>query len=403
MSYRLFACLGALAVFAGAAIPQRGSFVVTVRAGARDRTQTPVCVEIRDPSAFTISSILPYTALVAPLGEPERTVPAQLDISVDPPRLWWVLDGCKASEERKYRVTPLLQPGEWPSFSFEDTPGDRLDCLFDGLPVTRLRYLTYSPDDHEETKKVFHHVFDAAGENLITKGSGGKYPHHRGLFVGWNKTTIGEATLDFWHLPRPNISQQHAGFINQMAGPVFAHETSKINWCNADGNPVIEEERTLTVFRQDSPARLLEWSTRLRSLVGDILLNGDMHHAGFQYRAANEVSERESETHYLHPPEGVERPTAPEIPWSAMSYALGDSRFTVAHMNHPDNPRPTDYSDEERKYGRFGAFFTHSLKADEALQLRYRLYIVEGDPPSPEDIDARYLDLIDPPQVTIDK
>lgn len=394
-------CLAAFALLCHAAISQRGTFSVTVDAGTRDRAGTPVCVEIEDPSAFTVSSVLPYTASVAPSDDPERAVPAQLDLSVDPPRLWWILGGCMAGERREYRVTPLLKPREWPSFSLEDTPGDHLDCLFDSRPVTRLMYLTYDPAKQEETKKVFHHVFDPAGENFITKGAGGKYPHHRGLFVGWNKAVVGDQTYDFWHLPRPQVSQRHAGFIDQMAGPVFAHETSKINWCDAEGKPVIEEERTLTVFRQEPPAILLEWSTTLRSLAGEISLNGDLHHAGFQYRAADEVAGRESETHYLHPPDGVDRPNAPEIPWSAMSYALGDSRFTVAHMNHPDNPRPTDYSDEERKYGRFGAFLTHQLKPDQPLELRYRLYIVEGYPPSPEQIDARYLDFIDPPQVTV--
>lgn len=209
--------------------------------------------------------------------------------------------------------------------------------------------------------------------------------------------------MDFWHLPKPNISQRHAGIVSQVAGPIMASATTTVNWCDPEGKPVIEETRTLAAFRPEGGQLTLDWATELRSLTGEIMLGGDMHHAGFQYRATNEVSEREDETYYLHPPDGVERPDAPEIPWSAMSYALGESRFTVVHMNHPINPRPTDYSDEERKYGRFGAFFTHKLLPEEPLRLRYRLYIVEGEPPTPEAIDARYLDFIAPPVVTVGK
>ena len=40
----------------------------------------------------------------------------------------------------------------------------------------------------------------------ITKGPGGRYTHHRGIYFGFNKTAYG----DFWHCP--DVSQRHESF-----------------------------------------------------------------------------------------------------------------------------------------------------------------------------------------------
>src|SRR5687768_14681114 len=79
-------------------------------------------------------------------------------------------------------------------FSLADKPGEHLDVLLDGKIVARYMYAhdTSSKERQNQTYKPFLHVFDADGKEPITQGAGGKqFPHHRGIYAGWNKTNVG--------------------------------------------------------------------------------------------------------------------------------------------------------------------------------------------------------------------
>ncbi len=89
------------------------------------------------------------------------------------------------------------------------------------------------------------------------------------------------------------------------------------------------------------------------------------------------------------------------MPWATVSLCIGDSRFSVAHLNHPSNPKGTIYS-ANRDYGRFGAFPRVPLKAGETLVLRYRYFVREAPTPLTADEAQRlYADFATPPQVTL--
>jgi hypothetical protein len=60
-----------------------------------------------------------------------------------------------------------------------------------------------------------------------------------------------------------------------------------------------------------------------------------------------------------------------------MSFVLGEKRYTVLRINHPDNPHETRGS--ERDYGRFGDYFEYTVRADNPLRLKYRVWIQEGE------------------------
>jgi hypothetical protein len=59
-----------------------------------------------------------------------------------------------------------------------------------------------------------------------------------------------------------------------------------------------------------------------------------------------------------------------------MSFVLGGQRFTMAYLDHPDNPKEARYS--ERDYGRFGSYFVTEVTKDMPLTVRYRLWLQEG-------------------------
>ncbi len=87
-------------------------------------------------------------------------------------------------------------------FSLSDDPGVAMDVLADGKVVARYIYAhdASTPERLLETYKPYLHVFDAEGKAPITKGAGGKFTHHRGIFIGWSKLTVGGKQYDRWHI-----------------------------------------------------------------------------------------------------------------------------------------------------------------------------------------------------------
>jgi len=277
-----------------------------------------------------------------------------------------------------------------------DEAAGTADLNYDGKPVLRYQFGfdTSTPERAVETFKVFHHVFGPDGTQ-ITKGDGGHFPHHRGLYVGWNKTSWDGGAGDFWHCTN-GAHQRHVEFVKQEADADHGMMTSLIHWNAADGKPAIVETRTVTA--KPFPIEVapgygwqIDWTSRLESQRGEITLDGDRQHAGFQFRAANVVAEKNNAT-YLRPDTFPEQPAAFEVNdatdpdkhinlgWLAMQYPVEETLYTVGYLEDPSLPKPSRYS--ERPYGRFGAFFKTTLKPDEPLTLRYRVIVTTEDKPT---------------------
>lgn len=145
-------------------------------------------------------------------------------------------------------------------FALADTAGDHLDVLLDGKIVASYMY-AYDKSSKERliaTYKPFLHVFDAEGKAPITQGAGGKqFPHHRGIYIGWNKIAVTGAAkgYDRWHMTGGEII--HQKFENQSASADLATFTSITNWNDEKGQPFVVESRTLTFRKAPAPARVL--------------------------------------------------------------------------------------------------------------------------------------------------
>jgi hypothetical protein len=266
-------------------------------------------------------------------------------------------------------------------FACKDQEGQHLDILRDGRLVARYLY-AYDKSRLKETSKTFLHVFDEEGKAPITGALAKQYPHHRGIFIGWNRLSAGGKSFDMWHMP--NGQQVHQKFLKKEASADGAAFTSLVHWVDGGGQPVIEEERTMAFRPLPAPGLvLIDFETRLKSSQGDARLDGDPEHAGIQYRPAGEVTA--AETTYVFPKEGADPHKDRDYPWVGESYTLGGKRYSVVHMNHPDNPKETVYS-AYRDYGRFGAFFKKDLKAGETLVLKYRFRVSAGEMPAAAEI-----------------
>jgi 3-mercaptopyruvate sulfurtransferase SseA len=263
-------------------------------------------------------------------------------------------------------------------FTFNERPGEWLDVLYGGRLVARYMYAfdKSSPQRVHETYKPYLHVFDAEGKAPITKGPGGQYTHHRGIFIGWNKLAAKGKSFDTWHMG--NAKQVHQKFLVQEAKADRAVLASLVAWNDNDGQPLVEEQRTMEL--RPLPGGLLDvrFTTRLNSVRGDVQLNGDPEHAGCQFRPANEVVA--AETTYVFPKEGAQPTKDLDYPWVGETFTLSGKRYSAVHMNHPANPKGTKYS-AYRDYGRFGAFFVADLKAGQPLELKYRFLVFAGEMP----------------------
>src|SRR5208282_1472485 len=98
------------------------------------------------------------------------------------------------------KLIPTSEPDESKSakrFQFIDEKGKHTDLLYGTRPVLRYINAPYDHTNHFLTFKPFHQVFDPVeGKTLLTSGAHAKateglYPHHRGLFFGFNKISYG--------------------------------------------------------------------------------------------------------------------------------------------------------------------------------------------------------------------
>ncbi len=280
-----------------------------------------------------------------------------------------------------------------------DEPGKHTDLTHNGKKIVRYVYEAMDPERRVETYKPFHHVYDSKGEGFLTKGPGGKYTHHRGIYFGFSRCTLPDKSkVDSWHCK--GGYQQHKEIFEQTAKDDSAVQKALIEWRKDDGTVFLNEERQLT-FTPKADGLHVDFTSTLKSPSGTAKLDGDPQHAGFQFRASNEVNEKTSkQTIYIRPGTGKAEPGATinwkgkdedasvtNLPWKGMSVVVGGERYTVVYLDSPENPKPARYS--ERPYGRFGSYFVAEVTPEKPLTVNYGIVIAPGEL-TPEQCAAFY-------------
>lgn len=329
--------------------------------------------------------------------------PAQTDDPSVKQYLVFVLPRLKARQVLTVRPTVVNYVVAPPEFRFVEKLGEPVELVYGGVggqrPVLQYFHLRRDPADHFYTFKPFHNVYDpATGRVMLTNTSAktpkdGLFPHHRGLFFGFNRISYGERqSADTWHGTN-NVYTVHEKFTRQETGEVLGRHRAVIGWYGPDGRLFASEEREVTVYAvPGTTGTLIDWSTVLTTSLPKVRLDGDPQHAGFHVRAHMEVAQNGKQNTYFLRPDGKGKPgetrnwdpkaQEPDrrtinLPWNAMSFVISGKRYTILRANHPDNPGETRGS--ERDYGRFGDYFEYDLTPDRPLRLKYRLWVQEGE------------------------
>jgi hypothetical protein len=421
----------ALLALAGPALAQP-QLMATVEIESKGTANTPVCVPLSLPKGFaTFTSVL-IRAEKGNLADDvagQLTQPGLATEHIEPSAKGLVrrdLHFMAPEQAGTWRIR-VVSAGSPVKFAWKDQKGEYAELLWSDTPVLRYVYKAYdksTPEARDKTYKVFHHLYDPEGKRFVTNGGNTNdplpkdpkallYPHHRGLMYAFNKITYGgNKPCDTWHAKPGDTHEEHAGFLSSEAGSVLGRHRVAVNWHGEKNDIFAKEERELTVCKIGK-GTLVEFVSRLKTVGPPVKLDGDPQHAGFQFRAHNDLALTKSEgkTYYLRPDgkggygKKAERNWDPktgkgpvDLGWDALSFELDAKRYTALYMDHPKNPHPSRWS--ERDYGRIGCYFEYDLTEKAPLVVDYRVWLQDSEMAHSEAV-ALSEAFVAPPKVTV--
>lgn len=412
-------CSPRQAPLAAAATPAPAAWRITIEAGANDRSNLPIRSPLVVPAQLSDADVrilladgsqvagqLVEPALLAADRGPAPPDAIHRDLVFVLPRL----PAAGVVEVTAELAPPSPAAGPLPRLVWTAEPAAAC-LLLGGKPLVRYEMPGYDASDEARRAasfKPFHHVFDPVTGIRLTKGDGGQYPHHRGIFFGYNRIAHGPGKgtrSDCWHCPGKE-RQEHRETIVESAGPVAGVQRTAIDWVGSDGEQILGETRELDVVPVPG-GTVIDFASRLEAPT-PVSLDGDPQHSGVHFRASNEVYEAtKGQTYYLRPDGKAaagdyrnwpQDKTYVNAPWHAASFVVGGQRYTVLRANRPANPGEARMS--ERDYARFGSYFAHDLEPGRPLEVGYRFWVQPGEL-TVEEAARIAADYARPPQVKV--
>lgn len=273
---------------------------------------------------------------------------------------------------------------------------DSIRFTINGFPFTEY-HLNSSP---QVPRPIFYPLYGPDGVSMTRsypmeekEGEATDHPHHQSLWVSHGDVN----GVNFWHLDDDQGYQQNMGVNYVHASAVVSRFSQTVWWVDAEGTPLIEETRIITVWGAPEEARFIDYDMTFSAVDGPVVF-GDTKEGGLiSLRVASSM--RSSPLGDNTPGEitnslgdvGESEAWGKTAPWCDYSGEVDGMDVGLSILCHPDNPLPSYY--HVRGYGLFTAnpfglsyFYrdddrdgSQTLEPGEPWRFRYRVYIHSDD------------------------
>ncbi|WP_158633384.1 DUF6807 domain-containing protein [Tautonia sociabilis] len=413
--------LGVVAVAEGRA----PGIELTVDAGRFDRRDCPVQLsvpidEIPGELADRLSSAADqggWLPLVEVGGQGSRVV-AQVDRpaeGADRLRILLVLPGQTPSGSRRVfrEVDGPVLPSPW---AFSTSPEGHLELSHRDAPVFRYNTRPVVHPDHQSPNQprdaYIHPAFSPSGAMVTGDYSSESHPHHRGFFLAYTKTEVGDLHPDFWNIQNGSgkIRFDHLG--DAVAGPVSARVSTFHRWeaARPDGDrvEVLTERWDLEAIDiPGSPYWLIDLTTTQQA-TGEPMVLPPYRYGGMAYRGPDSFFPRGVLD--VLTSEGLDRVQGDQKParWVDLTGPIADGSNTYAGAVIFDHPGNLNHPTPARIHPTTLPFFcfvpshdtTVTIGPDTPTVFRYRILIHDGHPDADRN-DRAWRDFANPPSVVL--
>ncbi len=386
---------------------------LVVQAGDCDRALVPMCIDA--PAGITDPKLTD-----AGTG---KAVACQI---IDG-KLWWILDKLPAGQSKTYRVAsggkakPVVEVRDGEN-KYDVTIAGKpfTTCWYDPKEIRPYCYPLFGPNQARMTRG-YPMVGDIPGERH-------DHHHHRSFYVAhgeFRDDKDKDKKYNFWHEPRdkegkPAVDRWDRQILREVVraegGPVAGVVEILVDWTAASGKKILEENRRLTIYAIDGPARIADLRVALRAKYEDVHFLDTKEGGICSLRLAPEIREKKG-THgsgggLITNSNGqatARRAWGKKAKWVDYSRIKGQ-QYGITVFDTPGNLRyPTRW--HVRDYGLFtanpfgilcfdkasGERGDYDLPKGKELVLRYRLYLHAGDVKAAK-VAARYEDYVNPPK-----
>lgn len=403
------------------------TLVIRVEAGRFDREQTPVQISI--PIASLGEE---WAERLDQLAERRSPLPiraqegsgalslAQVDRigeEGEHVRLLWVLEEpLPGGSHRSYQVDLDAEAETDSPWTFRTTEEGQLDLSRGEDPVFRYNASPVShpdfPHPNQPRNAYIHPAFSPSGAVVTGDYSAGTHPHHRGFFLAYTKTSVGELEPDFWNIQRGSGKVHFDRFGEETVGPVSARFSTFHRWeaRPAEGDPVVvlrERWEVETFDIPGTPYRLIDLAS-IQQAESEPLILPPYRYGGMAYRGPDSFLP-EGALDVLTS-EGFDRVRGDQEParWVDLTGPVGgeaDSYAGAAILDHPSN---VNHPTPARIHPTRIPFFCFVPGHDEEVAIgpeaptvfRYRILIHDGRPDLGRN-DRLWNDFAEPPKVAV--
>lgn len=388
-----------------------GPAVLVVEAGAHDRDDTPVQVQVersrmpgRDPGQGEI------------LREQDdaraQPIPLQIDPVPDDPsrvRLAFVLPGeTAAGASRRFRLEAAPTESPW---SLESGSDGSLSLANRGKIVFRYNVSPVESADHPpiQRRNAYIHPARSPSGAIVTGDFSKFHPHHRGFFLAYAKAKRDGRELDFWNIHRGlgRIRCDRLGAVE--TGPVTARFTALHRWEDGQGTAVLDERWDVQAWDvPGSPYWLIDLTSTQQAL-GEPLELVPYRYGGMAYRGPDPF--QPAGVLDVRTSEGLTRQDADQKParWVDLTGPIetGSDRYAGAMV--ADHPANVNHPSVARIHPTSLPFFSYvpshdravTIPTDQPMVFRYRILIHDGHPDPALD-ERVWRDFADPPSARLE-